>query len=242
MRVALLILILAALVGTRVAQKRGRPGLAGPSVLLALLALGISLTFALRSPPPAYLHRLEPFHRSVGYMLGRSVRDTVPDVTKVILLQDRREEATVQRLTTQQAEGLLEGIGRDDCELVYVSIRDIVGTGVVASEERIDRKAVLSSYDKFKAVMEAHPEADTIVSFAGYPSYVRLLLRRGAKVRFFAWDLGTDESVDWNAEIAKGRVVARVGYKHSPNMQASVDSSTPLEEIFALRYELVTAP
>lgn len=89
---------------------------------------------------------------------------------------------------------------------------------------------------------EANPQAETIVSFVGYPSYVRLLLRRDPEYHAFVWDLGNEENVDWDAELAAGRVAARVGNKRNPDMQADLTSSMSMEEIFGTRYELVTAP
>jgi hypothetical protein len=109
-------------------------------------------------------------------------------------------------------------------------------------EEGVERAAVQSSYDKFKAVIDAHPEARTLVSFVGYPSYVRLLLRRNPDYHGFIWDVGREESVDWKSELAAGRVAARARYKHRPDLQTSISGSTSLEEIFALRFELEAAP
>ncbi len=242
MRALILLLLLAALVGMRLAQRRGRKGLGGPMMGVALLAVSLSLTFALRPKAPAYLHRLEPFHRAVGYTLGRAITEQNPAATGVVLLQDRRPHATVRRFATQQEEGLREGLDRDDCELVLVNLADIAGKSTRPAEEGLERKVVLSSYGKFKAVMEAHPEARTIVSFAGYPAYLRLFLGKNPDYHALVWDLGTNESVDWDAELASPRMAARVTYKLHPVMNAQVSRSTPLEDVFAMRYELVTAP
>jgi hypothetical protein len=242
MRLVFLILVVVALIGVVVAQRRGKEGLRFPAVALALLAMGLAVTFALRPKPPAYLDRMEPFHRSVGYMLGRSLQERFPETTKVIVLQDRREDPTVQRLAKQQAEGLKEGLGNEACELVLLDFREIEVESTLLPEEGIDRQAVLSSFEKFKAVLAAHPEVSNIVSFVGYPSYLRLLLRRDDRYGSFVWDLGLQENVDWDAEMAGARVLARVSYARTQNLETDLPREISMEEIFARRYQLATAP
>lgn len=242
MRLVLLILVVVALIGVLVARRRGKEGLRLPAIALALLAVGLAVTFALKPKPPAYLNRMEPFHRSVGYMLGRSVRERSPEVTKVVVLQDRREDPSVLRLATQQADGLREGLENEACELVLLDFREIETESTMPAEEGIDREAVLSSFEKFKVALAAHPEASSIVSFVGYPSYVRLLLRREDRYGAFVWDVGMEENVDWAAEMDRGRVLARVSYARTPNMDADLPREISMEEVFALRYALATAP
>lgn len=242
MRLVLLILVVVALVGVLIAQRRGKEGLRFPAVALALLAVGLVVTFALQPEHPAYLDRMEPFHRSVGYMLGRSVRERFPEATKVVVLQDRRENPTVMRLTNQQTEGLKEGLGNEACELVLLDIREIEAESTMPSEEGVDQEALLSSFEKFKAVLGAHPEVSGIVSFVGYPSYVRLLLRREDRYGSFVWDVGMAENVEWDKEMARERVLARVSYARIPNMETDLPRAISMEEVFAMRYELATAP
>ena len=196
--------------------------------VLALVALGLSLTFILRSPEPSYVDRLEPLHRSVGYTLGHAVRAHSPEVSTVLVLQDRRPDPTRVRLSTQQRKGCGRGWANAACELVELDLR-MISRGKKHPPGRRSRSRGASVFlrpvqgrgrgqppGRDHRVLRGLPILCAPPPSSRPPSTTRLSGTWETKKMWTGMR-------NWRA----GRVAARVGNKRNPDMQADLPRPCP---------------
>ncbi len=211
-------------------QKRG--GSVHPSVVYGLVALSIMLSgvrlYRWKNPSTAFLADPPEFPIALGYAFGREVARAVPgggDIL-VILYPDEEEGAPVERGWEPHLEGIRQGLGEGPYRVV---------TTAPTSEEAATMAPLTMRF--YARLLRAAPEAKAIISFLGAPVSDT---PGGAGVPPLYVIHVNPEML--RPMMTRGTIGAVVVPRSGIDFRARPQPGMTLEEVFDMRYTLVTAP
>ncbi|MGA1530668.1 MAG: hypothetical protein ACO398_07970 [Kiritimatiellia bacterium] len=215
---------------------RRQPGLRIPAVLLAVILLSLAVVSMVRKPEAP----MAGFYRSIdgaaGYVLANRMLEDLSDTASgtVALIQFLHAGDPIDSLTKEQRRGVERALEGTGLRLVVV--------GPDARTERYDDDdgTVIEGSSPWRekdlvAWLEAAGNPVAIISFVGVPNDL------GREVSWPpVYALQLDAQVSFHDVMARGvvKAVARTHGGISPlSIPAGIDQP---EDLFALRYELVT--
>lgn len=237
LRILLIILAIALLIVVTQRQKFSK--VANPILFILLLAIFVSLgaifTRGCRDDGTTDQLVLD-FNEATGRKLGSLIAQTYPEGGEVLVLQLFRsrpaEPGQPPPTGVAQLEGLERGFGKTDLRITH---------GVFDAEpEMIDMLMMGGGpiqEEMFLAAFEQAPGAVAVVSCAGIPYFDSDPLEEMPPIFILS---GADLTVCQDL-IAEGTVPGGVFFKRGADLKTKPTRGMSVDEIFNLRYLLVTA-
>ncbi len=219
------------------AQRKRHPSAAWTASLYVLVAaaLALAITFAMRNSRKPFADFDYALYEAEGFALGRAVAERFPGGGGVLVIRPVVNAEMIRKVMDARMRGIRQALP---------SSRYPVRTANEIAEDLIARDptnpiADYISGDRLADVLREFPKTRAIISFAGLPRPTRALQKVDLPPLFLG--VWTDE-MSVAAWMRGGRVAAYVRTRRGTDPDAKPTSDMSLAEIFALRYELVSAP
>lgn len=174
----------------------------------------------------------DDFHSAVGFKLGEEVAKSIPAGSEVLVVHSGRFVPSMTEVLDAQIEGLKRGFGSASYTLVESGPEEGSDELMLMMEDPLIRMSA------FVKRLEGHPNAKAVVSFIGAP-----VLEPGVPVPplppLFA--LGSTDPAMARPLLSRGILRAGVFYKASIDWDAKPTPDMSIDDIFNLRYELITS-
>lgn len=230
--ILLLVTMLIALKMQSNAPKFWRSMLLGCLAGAALLA-GIGLSRPARESAQMR-ERVISYNEAAGQMLGRQIAREIDADQEIVMLYTDMPDATAQLALESQMDGVVEGMGTKGYRVTRARIKLMGGEDPELSDEEWIEQADQSPSEYLRPYLNA----GAVVFMPGQPGFA--MNRIPSNLPPFFVCNAIDNPV-MRTLVERGVVRAAVVYKRDLDINAVPHSRMSIEELFAMRYELLTA-